>query len=87
MPLPDAALERLNAEFSDVLEKGRIEQLFDWPKHDDEQYSKLPRLRMRLDRRRMNVLPQIIRRLNSLCEVKLDQSNPMNKREFNSPYK
>lgn len=87
VPLPDAALERLNAEFSDVLEKGRIEQLFDWPKHDDEQYSKLPRLRMRLDRRRMNVLPQIIRRLNSLCEVKSDQSNPMNKREFNGSYK
>lgn len=65
-PLSQDALERLNAEFSDVLSKGSIEQVFGWPKSDDAIYTHLPRLRMHLDRRRMNVLPQIIRRMNAL---------------------
>ncbi len=65
-PLSEHALKRLNAEFSDVLSDGRIEQVFGWPKNDDTAYAHLPRLRMNLDRSRINVLPQIIRRMNAL---------------------
>lgn len=65
-PLSQAALDRLNAEFNDVLSKGSIEQVFAWPSSDDAVYAHLPRLRMHLDRSRMNVLPQIIRRMNTL---------------------
>jgi len=67
-PLSVGVLERLNAEFSDVLNKGNIEQVFHWPRGDDSEYDHLPRLRMRLDRERMNVLPEIIRRMNALVE-------------------
>ncbi len=65
-PLSADAMDRLNAEFSDVLASGRIEQVFHWPKSDDPCYDHLPRLRMHLDRTRMNALPQIIRRMNAL---------------------
>jgi len=68
-PLSDDALQRLNAEFSDVLSKGHIDQVFQWPKSDDECYKSLPRLRMHLDRSRMSVLPQIIRRMNALYQL------------------
>ena len=68
-PLSDDALKRLNAEFSDVLSDGNIEQVFQWPKSDDRCYNHLPRLRMHLDRSRMNVLPQIIRRMNALYQT------------------
>jgi len=68
-PLSDSALKRLNAEFSDVLSEGNIEQVFQWPKSDDKCYQHLPRLRMHLDRSRMNVLPQIIRRINALYQI------------------
>lgn len=67
-PLDDDAMQRLNAEFSDVLREGLIEQVFGWPKSDDACYAHLPRLRMHLDRRRMSVLPQIIRRMNTLYQ-------------------
>ena len=66
-PLGEGALERLNAEFSDVLARGRIEQVEGWPDPDDEGTEGLPRLRMQLDRHRMSVLPQIIRRMNALA--------------------
>ena len=65
-PLSDDVMQQLNAEFSDVLSQGCIEQVFGWPRSDDACYSHLPRLRMHLDRRRMNALPQIIRRMNAL---------------------
>ncbi len=68
-PLSESALTRLNAEFSDVLRKGTIDQVFQWPKSDDKCYDHLPRLRMHLDRSRMNVLPHIIRRMNSLYQL------------------
>ena len=68
-PLSQDALERLNAEFSDVLSQGEIEQVFNWPKSDDEEFRHLPRLRMRLDRGRMNVLPEIIRRMNAIVDA------------------
>ncbi len=68
-PLSNDALKRLNAEFSDVLSDGNIEQVFQWPKSDDRCYDHLPRLRMHLDRSRMNVLPQIIRRMNALYQI------------------
>lgn len=71
-PLSEGALERLNAEFSDVLCEGTIDQVFQWPKSDDSCFSHLPRLRIHLDRSRMNVLPQIIRRMNALHQ--LDQA-------------
>ena len=67
-PLSVDAMNRLNAEFSDVLDQGDIEQVFHWPKSDDAEYQHLPRLRMRLDRHRMNVLPEIIRRMNAIAE-------------------
>lgn len=65
-PLSGDAMERLNAEFSDVLSEGSIDQVFRWPKSDDHCFDHLPRLRLHLDRSRMNVLPQIIRRMNRL---------------------
>jgi len=67
-PLSEDALTRLNAEFSDVLSEGSIDQLFRWPKSDDHCYDHLPRLRLHLDRSRMNALPQIIRRMNMLFQ-------------------
>lgn len=68
-PLSEDALERLNAEFTDVLHEGKIEQVFGWPKSDDACFAHLPRLRMHLDRNRMNVLPEIIRRMNALYQL------------------
>ncbi|HKI62079.1 MAG TPA: TIGR00730 family Rossman fold protein [Mariprofundaceae bacterium] len=65
-PLSAGAMEQLNAEFSDVLSSGKIDQVFQWPKSDDECFDHLPRLRLHLDRNRMNALPQIIRRMNAL---------------------
>jgi len=65
-PLSTDAMERLNAEFSDVLHEGGIEQVFNWPKSDDDCFSHLPRLRFKLDHNRMNTLPQLIRRMNAL---------------------
>ncbi|PIP01850.1 MAG: hypothetical protein COX55_08645 [Zetaproteobacteria bacterium CG23_combo_of_CG06-09_8_20_14_all_54_7] len=67
-PLDDEIMQQLNAEFSDVLSEGKIEQVFRWPKSDDACFSHLPRLRLHLDRRRMNVLPQLIRRMNALYQ-------------------
>lgn len=67
-PLAHDALERLNAEFSDVLHEGRIEQVFAWPHNDEPCFQHLPRLRMHLDRRHMNILPQMIRRINALYQ-------------------
>jgi len=67
-PLSEDALVRLNAEFSDVLCEGEIDQVFRWPKSDDHCYDYLPRLRLHLDRTRMNVLPHIIRRMNMLFQ-------------------
>jgi len=66
-PLSEDDLQRLNAEFSDVLNQGAIEQVFHWPKSDDPELDHLPRLRMILNRSRMNVLPEIIRRMNGLA--------------------
>ena len=65
-PLSDESLKRLNAEFTDVLHEGGIEQVFNWPKSDDKALTHLPRLRLKLDRNRMNVLPDLIRRMNAL---------------------
>jgi len=65
-PISEHALDRLNAEFSDVLHTGKIEQVFQWPQSDDACFAHYPRLRMQLDHRRMNVLPQLIRRMNAL---------------------
>jgi hypothetical protein len=65
-PLHAEALARLNAEFADVLKEGEIEQVFAWPHGDDACYDHLPRLRMHLDRGRVNVLPTLIRRINAL---------------------
>ncbi len=67
-PLSADALDRLNAEFSDVLSEGSIEQVFHWPKSDDHCFDHLPRLRLHLDRYRMNVLPEFIRRMNGLYQ-------------------
>ncbi len=71
-PLSADSMARLNAEFSDVVHKGNIEQVFNWPKSDDACYAHLPRLRLHLDHNRMNVVPQLIRRMNALSII--DQS-------------
>ncbi len=68
-PLSHDSLERLNAEFTDVLSEGNIEQVFEWPHKDDDCYKHLPRLRMQLDQHRMNMLPQMIRRINALYQA------------------
>jgi len=68
-PLTHDALERLNAEFTDVLYEGVIEQVFEWPHNDDACFKHLPRLRMRLNHHHMNVLPQMIRRINALSNI------------------
>lgn len=62
-PLSLAALSRLNAEFSDALTQGHIEQLMANEIPDD---GTLPALCMHLSPHRMNVLPQMIRRMNAL---------------------
>ncbi len=64
--LSEQSLERLNAEFSDVLHEGCIEQVMRWPENDEPQYAHYPRLRMRLKHGRMNILPQLIQRMNAL---------------------
>jgi len=74
-PLSEESLDRLNAEFSDVLHHGRIEQLFNWPKSDDPELIRLPRLRLYLDHARVNVLPQIIRRMNALYQLQEDDAS------------
>jgi uncharacterized protein (TIGR00730 family) len=73
-PLSEGSLKRLNAEFNDVLREGHIDQIFQWPKSDDACYAHLPRLRMHLDHHRMNVLPQIIRRMNALYQLDHNQA-------------
>ncbi|MDX8387852.1 MAG: TIGR00730 family Rossman fold protein [Ghiorsea sp.] len=65
-PISEEALDRLNAEFSDVLHEGEIEQVFNWPKSDDACFAHYPRLKMQLNHHRMNILPQLIRRMNAL---------------------
>ncbi|MDX8394473.1 MAG: LOG family protein [Mariprofundales bacterium] len=64
--LSEEALQRLNAEFSDVLLHGNIQSISNWPSNDDDAFSHMPSLRMKLDRHRMNVLSSIIRRINAL---------------------
>jgi len=68
-PLSQSSMELLNAEFTDVLYDGVIEQVFEWPHNDDACYRHLPRLRMQLDRHRMNMLPHMIRRINALYQA------------------
>lgn len=66
-PLSDKILERLNAEFSDILKHGKkIEQIWHWPKHDTPCYDHLPRLRLQIKFGKINVLQQFIRRMNAL---------------------
>ena len=65
-PLSDESVEQLNAEFSDVVRKGKIEQVSHWPKSDDPAFDHLSRIRLHIDQKRMNVLPQLIRRINAL---------------------
>jgi len=65
-PLSETSLARLNAEFSNVLHEGSIEQVYQWPTSDDPCFAHYPRLRMRLKHHRMNSLPQLIHRMNAL---------------------
>jgi len=74
-PLSQASLEQLNAEFTDVLSSGSIEQVFGWPDKDEACYQHLPRLRMQLDQHRMNMLPQMIRRINALYQGQTSSLN------------
>jgi hypothetical protein len=67
-PLSAAALSRLNAEFSDALSQGHIEQFSaeEIPSDNNNHNETLPALCMHLQAHHMNVLPQLIRRMNAL---------------------
>ena len=67
-PLSKHALQRLNAEFSDILHNGHITQVQQWPKGDDSNLNHLPRLRLHVKHGKMNVLPQLVRRMNDLFQ-------------------
>lgn len=65
-PLSAQALERLNAEFSDILHSGKITQVYNWPANDDANLAHYPRLRLNINHHRINVMTQLIRRMNGL---------------------
>ncbi len=62
-PLSHAALSRLNAEFSDALTQGHIEQFMP---AEIAAHSSQPAICMHLHPHRMSILPQLIRRMNAL---------------------
>lgn len=70
-PLPQAAVERLNSEFADLLSSGRIRPSGALPEEleeqgDEPELKELPRLVLRFDRRHYGRLIQMIARLNRL---------------------
>lgn len=69
-PLSEKALARLNAEFSDILHDGEITQVYAWPENDDPAFASYPRLRLKIIHNRINVLTQLIRRMNGLYQQK-----------------
>ncbi len=64
--LTDESVERLNAEFRDILVKGRIEKAPTHPVEKDDQTAGMPRLSVPFDQRSYGRLWQMIRRLNAL---------------------
>ncbi len=65
----DDYIEQLNDDFSDLLERGRIEKSVTHEFESDETHiSHLPRLRMRFNRRHIGRLRQLIDRLNTDLE-------------------
>ena len=63
---PDALVERLNAEFSDLVESGRIEKVRTHRlEADDEHLSELPRLKFQFDRVSIGRLRQMIDLINA----------------------
>lgn len=64
-PIPDSVVAELNQNFSDILEKGRIEQTEMLPGELNEpELAQLPRLRFRFNRRNYGRLRQMIDRVN-----------------------
>jgi len=59
-------LSVLNAEFSDILAGGEIQQREGWPRDEVGEVANLPRLTMEIERSKINCLVQIIRRINQL---------------------
>jgi uncharacterized protein (TIGR00730 family) len=67
---PDEMVERLNDEFSDVCESGRIKKTLPHRLEDDDQHLiTLPRLSLAFNRRAVGRLRQMINVLNSELEV------------------
>ncbi len=61
----DEYVERLNVEFADIVESGRIEKTGTHPSEaDEEQLASLPRLRLKFNRRCLGRLRQLIDQLN-----------------------
>jgi uncharacterized protein (TIGR00730 family) len=68
-PLSEALLQRLNAEFADILEAGMIEQTGALPEEaNDPHVADLPRLRFRFDRRSLGRLRMLVDTLNREIE-------------------
>jgi uncharacterized protein (TIGR00730 family) len=67
---PDALVERLNDEFGDIVESGRIEKVRAHTlEADDEHLADLPRLAFKFDRRSVGRLRQMVDLLNAeLCD-------------------
>ena len=62
---PPEFVERLNAEFADIVEKGRIERVEAHAfEEDDEHLADLPRLAFRFNRRDLGRLRQMVDRIN-----------------------
>lgn len=77
--LQDAAVEQLNAEFSDILVEGRIVKSTALPKELGDETVDLPRLVLYFNRRDVGRLYQLIRQINQLgCDV-LESAHPEQK--------
>ncbi len=64
-PLPPGTLERLNSHFSDILLKGRIEEVEAFPEEEDEpELLSLPRLALFFDQKQFGRLRQLIDAIN-----------------------
>jgi hypothetical protein len=61
-------VEALNAEFCDIVVKGRIEQVMALPEERNEpELTELPRLTFHFDRKHLGRLRQLVNRINESC--------------------
>ncbi|MBK4732103.1 LOG family protein [Oxynema sp. CENA135] len=71
--LSDEAVEQLNAEFSDILVKGKIEKTGALPAEMGDETSELPRLSLYFNRRDAGRLYQFIHRIDELAIADSDE--------------